>query len=72
MPHAKLGEKTTWPAARLADYLAEETRVRLSPTSVCRLLRAGGVHLSRPQHTISSPDTEYAVKTRRLRRPAPA
>jgi hypothetical protein len=33
--------------------------------SMYRLLRAGGVHLNRPQHTITSPDPEYARKTRR-------
>src|SRR3712207_4975111 len=49
-----------WTAARLADYLAETTKLRLSPASVCRVLRAGGMALSRPQHTITSPDPEYA------------
>ena len=45
-----------WTAARLADYLAEQTGLRLSSSSVYRCLRAGGIHLSRPQHAISSPD----------------
>jgi transposase len=62
-----------WTAARLAaDHLAETTKLRLSPASVCRVLRAGGMALSRPQHTITSPDPEYAVKKRRSRRPATA
>ena len=54
-----------WTGARLADYLAEQTGIRLSSTSVYRCLRAGGIHLSRPQHTISSPDPEYRVKKKR-------
>lgn len=61
-----------WTAARLADHLAEETGLRISVPSVNRLLRAGGMALSRPQHTITSPDPDYAVKKRRSRRPVPA
>jgi transposase len=61
-----------WTAARLADHLAELTGVRMSVPSVCRLLRAGGMRLSRPQHSITSPDPEYALKKGRSRRPAPA
>jgi transposase len=61
-----------WTAARLADHLAEATGLRLSVPSIHRLLRAGGMALSRPQHTITSPDPEYAVKKRRLKTPATA
>jgi transposase len=61
-----------WTAARLADHLAELTGVRLSGPSVCRLLRAGGMRLSRPQHTITSPDPEYALKKGRSRQRAAA
>jgi transposase len=61
-----------WTAARLADHLAELTGLRMSAASVCRLLRAGGMRLSRPQHTITSPDPEYALKKGRSRRPAAA
>jgi transposase len=61
-----------WTAARLADYLAEETGLRISVPSIQRLLRAGGMALSRPQHTITSPDPEYAIKKRRLKKPATA
>jgi transposase len=57
-----------WTAARLADHLAELTGVRMSAASVCRLLREGGMRLSRPQHTITSPDPEYALKKGRSRR----
>jgi transposase len=59
-----------WTGDRLSDYLAEKTGVRMSRASVYRLLRAGGVHLNRPQHTITSPDPEYAVKKRRWSAPA--
>ena len=61
-----------WTAARLADHLAELTGARMSAPSVCRLLREGGMALSRPQHTITSPDPEYALKRGRPRRPAAA
>ena len=59
-----------WTGDRLSDYLAEKTGVRMSRASVYRLLRAGGVHLNRPQHTITSPDPEYARNKRRLSAPA--
>lgn len=56
-----------WTAARLADRLAEETGLRMSVPSIHRLLREAGLGFSRPQHMISSPDPEYAVKKRRSR-----
>ena len=58
-----------WTGERLADYLAEQTGVRVSRETVYRLLRAGGIHLNRPQHTITSPDPEYALKKRRSSAP---
>jgi transposase len=57
-----------WTLRRLADYLAEQTGVRVSYETVRRGLAAAEIVLSRPQHTISSPDPEYALKKRRLRR----
>jgi transposase len=59
-----------WTLQRLADYLAERTGLRVSDETVRRALKAAGIVLSRPQHQISSPDPEYAVKKRRLKRPA--
>jgi transposase len=59
-------------AARLADHLAELTGVRMSAARVCRLRREGGMRLSRPQHTITSPDPESALKKGRSKRPAAA
>src|SRR5262245_39011158 len=59
-----------WTLQRLVDYLAEHTRVRVSDETVRRALKQAGIVLSRPQHKISSPDPEYAVKKRRLKIPA--
>ena len=61
-----------WTAARLADHLAEATGLRMSAPSVCRLLRQGGMALNRPQHTITSPDPDYAMKKGRSKRLAAA
>lgn len=54
-----------WTCQRLADYLADETGIRVSDESVRRYLALEGIVLSRPQHKISSPDPEYEVKKRR-------
>jgi transposase len=56
-----------WTCQRLADFMAEETGVRVSDETVRRHLAAAGIVLSRPQHKISSPDPEYEVKKRRLK-----
>jgi transposase len=58
-----------WTLQRLVDYLAEQTCIRVSDETVRRALKREGIVLSRPQHTISSPDPEYALKKRRLKRP---
>src|SRR5918912_2834053 len=57
-----------WTLQRLADYLAEQTGIRVSDETVRRALAAGEIVLSRPQHTISSPDPEYQLKKRRSKR----
>src|ERR671916_3305661 len=59
-----------WTLQRLAEYLAEVTGLRLSDETVRVALKAGGIVLSRPQHTVTSPDPEYQVKKRRSSRPA--
>lgn len=59
-----------WTLQRLADYMAERTGIRVSYETVRVALKVGGIVLSRPQHTVSSPDPEYRVKKRRLKRPA--
>ena len=59
-----------WTLQRLVDYLAEQTSIRVSDETVRRALKHAGIVLSRPQHHISSPDPDYALKKRRLKRPA--
>jgi transposase len=58
-----------WTLQRLADYMAEQTSIRVSDETVRKLLKEGEIVLSRPQHKISSPDPEYLLKKRRLKRP---
>ncbi|MEZ4669254.1 MAG: helix-turn-helix domain-containing protein [Anaerolineae bacterium] len=59
---------STWTLRRLVDYMAQQTGVRVSPDTVRLLLLEADIVLSRPQHKVSSPDPEYAVKKRRLSR----
>lgn len=58
-----------WTLQRLADYLAEQTGIRISDDSVRRLLGEADIVFSRPQHAVTSPDPEYRVKKRRLKPP---
>lgn len=67
-PRALGLEFSLWTLERLSDYLAEQTGIRLSGEGVRQQLKAQGIVLSRPQHKISSPDAEYLVKKRRLKR----
>jgi transposase len=59
-----------WTLQRLADYMAEQTGIRVEKETVRVHLKEAEIVLSRPQHTISSPDPDYALKKRRLKRPA--
>ncbi len=59
-----------WTLRRLADHMAEQTGIRVEYETVRLHLKAAGIVLSRPQHAITSPDPEYALKKRRLKRPA--
>jgi len=59
-----------WTLRRLADYMAEQTGIRVQYETVRVHLKAEGIVLSRPQHTITSPDPEYALKKRRSKKPA--
>jgi transposase len=61
-----------WSYQRLADYMAEQTGIRVSYETVRRVLAAAEITLSRPPHKISSPDPKYQVKKRRLKRPVTA
>lgn len=58
---------SVWTLARLADYLAEQTGIRVEAETVRCHLKAAAIVMSRPPHTISSPDPEYQVKKRRLK-----
>lgn len=62
-------EYSMWTLQRLADFLAEETGIRVSDETIRRELAKEDIVFSRPQHTISSPDPEYQVKKRRLKKP---
>lgn len=57
-----------WTLQRLSDYLAEQTGIRASYETVRQVLKAGEIVLSRPQHKVSSPDPEYVLKKRRLKK----
>jgi transposase len=56
---------SVWTLRRLADYMAEQTGIRVEYETVRVHLKDAGIVLSRPQHTITSPDPEYALKKRR-------
>jgi transposase len=57
-----------WTLQRLADYMAEQTGIRVTYETIRQLLAKAEIVLSRPQHKISSPDPEYLVKKRRLKK----
>jgi transposase len=59
-----------WTLQRLANYMAEQSGIRVSPPSIWAHLHEAGIVLSRPQHKVSSPDPEYEVKKRRLKQRA--
>jgi transposase len=61
---------SVWTLRRLADYMAEQTGIRVEYETARVHLKAAGIVLSRPQHTITSPDPDYALKKRRSKRPA--
>jgi hypothetical protein len=51
--------------------MAEQTGIRVEEYETVRVhLKAEGIVLSRPQHTITSPDPEYTLKKRRSKKPA--
>lgn len=59
-----------WTLQRLVDYMAEKTGVRIGIETMRQVLKKAEIVLSRPQHKISSPDPEYVLKKRRLKRRA--
>lgn len=69
-PRALGQDFSLWTLRRLAEYMNQQTGIPVSYESVRTTLKAGGIVLSRPQHTITSPDPAYKVKKRRLNRRA--
>jgi transposase len=67
-PRALEQDFSLWTLRRLAEYMNQQTGILVSYESVRTVLKAGGIVLSRPQHTITSPDPAYKVKKRRLKR----
>ena len=61
---------SAWTLQRLADYMTQQTGIRVSDDTVRLILREAEIVLSRPQHKVTSPDPEYLVKKRRLSKPA--
>jgi len=61
-------EFSMWTLQRLVDFMAEDTGTRVSTETIRRALAKEDIVFSRPQHTISSPDPEYQIKKRRLKR----
>ena len=62
-------EFSMWTLQRLVNFMAEDSGTRVSTETIRRALAKEGIVFSRPQHTISSPDPEYQVKKRRLKKP---
>ena len=61
-------EFSMWTLQRLADFMAEDTGIRVSTETIRRALAKEDIVFSRPQHTISSPDPDYQLKKRRLKK----
>ncbi|GHO47697.1 helix-turn-helix domain-containing protein [Ktedonospora formicarum] len=61
-PRALCQPYSMWTYQRLADYMAEQTGIRVSSETLRRVLLEGGIVLSRPQHKVSSPDPDYLLK----------
>jgi transposase len=55
-------ELSMWTLQRPADFMAEDTGIRISTENIRRALAKEEIVFSHPQHTISSPDSEYQVK----------
>jgi transposase len=61
-----------WTLQRRADSLAEQSGRRASYQTVGLILKAGEIVLSRPEHTLRSPEPQYKGKKRRWKRQATA
>jgi transposase len=65
-PRSQGQSYSMWTLQRLAEYMAEQTGLTVSPETVRRLLALHEIVFSQPQHTISSPDPDYALKKRTI------
>lgn len=61
---------SVWTLQRLADYMAEETGIRVDAETVREHLKAAGIVLSRWQHKDRRPDSESERQKRRLKKSA--
>jgi transposase len=57
-----------WTLRRLADHMAQRTGIRVEYETVRVHLKASGIVLSRPQHTITSPETPTTLSKKDDRR----
>jgi transposase len=57
---------SNWTAPLLADYLAEETGLRLDESRIRHYLHAHGSELLRPVLTVASPDPDYDSKRAKI------
>jgi transposase len=64
-PRALERPYSMWTLQRLADFMGEETGLRVSAVTVRRVLAEHDIVMSRPQHKVSSSDPEYEVKKQR-------
>jgi len=55
-----------WTLQRVADYMTEHTGITVSSETIRRLLARQEIVFSQPQHTISSPDPDYAIKKKTI------
>ena len=56
-----------WTLQRLADYMAEQTGIRVSDETVRQLLKAGEIVLSRPQDAVVSSAVMLSVEQQWVR-----
>jgi transposase len=67
-PRALAQETSLWTLAGLVSYMRERTGVQIGRETMRRVLARHGFVMSRPAHHVHSPDPEYLLKKRRLKR----
>jgi transposase len=61
-PRSQGQSYSMWTLQHLADYMAQQTGLTVSTETIRRLLALHEIVFSQPQHTVSSPDHDYAEK----------